>query len=42
MATRSRNPLLAAALVLLLSACAGGGKPASLPTRAFPEVRLPS
>ena len=30
------------ALLLLLSACAGSGRKTSLPTRAFPEVRLPA
>ncbi len=42
MATRSKIPVWAVSLVLLVSACAGGGKPADLPTRAFPEVRLPA
>ena len=42
MVTKSRQIFFALALTVLLSACAGGGSRASLPTRNFPEVQIPS
>ena len=42
MVTKSRQIFFALALTVLLSACAGGGARAPLPTRNFPEVQIPS
>lgn len=42
MVTKSRQIFFALALTVLLSACAGGGSRAPLPTRNFPEVQIPS
>ena len=42
MVTKSRQIFFALALTVLLSACAGGGFRAPLPTRNFPEVQIPS
>ena len=42
MVTKSRQIFFVLALTVLLSACAGGGSRAPLPTRNFPEVQIPS
>ena len=42
MATRSKILTVTAVLLVLLSACAGGGSGEALPTRNFPEVQIPS